>query len=368
MPQLFSPKMSINLNAIASNYNLISMLAGESADVACVLKADAYGCGALKVADALFNAGARTFFLTDLDEGIRLKAKYNESRIYLFYTNGEEQFRKSYEKGIVPVINRPEEIGFLTKIEGFSTQKIAFHIDTGINRLGFRSDELDSIQELLTTCEFLHTPLFISHFSNAEYADKDMCVSQINSLIRLRDKLCPAAHVSISNTGGIFLNSAYAADMVRTGVGILGYNHNPLGRVPPVNGLHPSVSVSAQVLDIKHLSPGQTVGYGSSFVSDTNMKIAILNIGYQHGFPKQLDYSDTVFSVKVRSHKAPVIGKVSMDMITLDVTDVPDMEIAVGDWVVVFDDRESVEQLAFSANAMIVDILIKMGASCTRSY
>lgn len=301
--------LTVDLGAITDNYLYLKTLC-PSSEVVAMVKADAYGMGMADVAPALYNAGGcRIFFVANLIEGISLRGHLPGATIYILNGIFDGQADFFQEHKLRPVLNSLDQIIYWQK----TGQPCAVHFDTGINRLG-----LGPAETALLIGDKLHTgldiQLIMSHLACSDETDHPLNREQLNAFEKIQAEF-PGIPASLANSGGILLGPDYHFDLVRPGLILFG--GNPAKDALP-DGIKPVVSIHANILQIRDIPTGATVGYGTTWVARQASRIALLNVGYADGYPQAFNNVGQAF---VREQTVPVIGRVSMDMIALDLSD-----------------------------------------------
>jgi alanine racemase len=294
--------------ALIANYRHLRVRSGTPAGAA--VKANAYGLGASAVARHLLQEGCRNFFVSTWWEAAELDFLPPQSIAVLHGFGADD----APIDGVRPVLVSPEQVT-RWKESGRAGQKCDLMVDTGMSRLGLRADQLDVAAGLT-----LHT--VHSHLACAD-EDHPLNRQQLELFQTIREHL-PAERYSLANSAGIYLGSEYAFDLVRPGLALYGGipREEARGQIRPV--VHPQ----AQVLQIRTVQPGESIGYNATFVADRTMSVAVLNIGYADGYWRSLATSGYAhFSGAV----LPIVGRISMDLITLDATTAPSLR--EGDWL-----------------------------------
>jgi alanine racemase len=358
--------LRIDLAALRQNWAKLNDVSG-AAECAGVIKADAYGLGLEPIARALVDGGCRTIFVATLDEGRRLRLVDPGIAIYIL-------------DGLMPA-SAPHFAGFdlrpclgsLAEIEEWAAycaatnrrHLAAVHIDTGMRRLGLAPEDVEALAGKQHLFEAFDLALVMSHLACADIQDHPMNRAQREAFDALRAKL-PAAPASLSNSGGTFLGPEYHYDLVRPGIALYGGRafegkSNPMATV---------VRLSARILQVRDAAPGETVGYGATYHVTEPSRIATIACGYADGFPRALSGSDGHPGPMgmIGPHSVPVVGRVSMDTISLDVTQVPTTLARRGAWVEVMGDRVTVDDLTDRAGTIGYELLTRLGRRVHRIY
>lgn len=330
-----------------------------------MVKADAYGLGMAEVAPALARAGCKTFFVATLGEANELRALLPEAIIYVFgglLADTAPAYRKL---GLRPVLNSAAEIEEWAAFCRAERAKLpaAIHIDSGMNRLGLSASEVSSLAKNLLN-EFELT-LVMSHLACADEPEHAKNEAQRRIFDTLRAKL-PKAPASLANSAGILLGSRYHYDVVRPGIALYGGKACRTG----ANRFAPVVELAGRILQVRDVPPGETIGYGATRALDRHSRIAVLAVGYADGFFRSLSVADGKEGVRVYlgTHAAPLLGRVSMDLVTVDVTDVPEEYARRGAWVELIGTHLPAHELAGHAGTIDYEVLTNLGARAARRY
>jgi alanine racemase len=355
-------RLVVRLGAVEANFRACRGLAGPAA-VAGVVKADAYGMGMVPVARRLAGAGCDTFFVARLEEGIALRKALSEPRIFVLDGAPADAVPALIAHRLTPVLNSLMEIAAWSAAarETRSEFDAAIHFDTGMNRLGMPAEELGVLAaERKTRLEGIRAVLMMSHLACADDPDAKMNRVQLDRF-RTGLAMLPTAPASLSSSGGIMLGKDYAFDMVRPGVGLYGGNPQPVRpnpfKIVPV--------LTARILQLRHVEKGESVGYGATFRAARPSVLATAGLGYTDGLMRAL--AGRGFGA-IAGVRAPVVGRVSMDLITLDVSDVPRERLNAGADVEFLGDNISLEDLAAASGTASYEILTSLSRRAPRHY
>lgn len=349
---LTRPILEINMSNILDNYKTLSRIA-PNAKCAAVVKDDAYGLGCEKIAQMLYDqANCTIFFVAHAIEGQKIAPLVKDATIYVLQGIGEDSLSLFKENpSLTPVISTPQMLAYYKTNRPNST-KPAIQIETGLNRLGFREDELanlsDEDRDLFG--------LVISHLACGDEKDHFMNAHQIKNFERLKKAYFPHTPASLSASDGVFLGQMFHQNIVRLGAAMYGINTAPYRQ----NQMKNVVTVKAPVLQIAKLPKGDFVGYSATYRASSNRKIAIVSIGYGDGVPRSLSNVGKIF-FKTLGHlsEARIIGRVSMDNIICDVTDVEGLEI--GDTAFICSDFYTLDDVARDAGTISYEIMSRIG-------
>ena len=352
MTVLTRPILEINLNNILENYHSLQKIAVHSV-CAAVIKDDAYGLGAKVIAPLLYNkADCRNFFCAHAVEGTEIAPLVPEATIFVLQGIGEdslEQFQQ--HRQLIPVISSPEMLEFW-KRNRLSGRKPVIHIETGLNRLGFREHELAA----LSTEELNEFGMVMSHLACGDEKDHFMNAHQLENFKRLKATYFPKLPASLSASDGVFLGAEFQQDMVRLGAAMYGINTAPYR----ANQMKNVVYLKAPVLQVEPLPKGEFVGYSATYRANTERKIAIVSVGYGDGVPRSLSNVGKIFfKNNGKLNEAHIIGRISMDNIICDVTNVDNLQ--VGDMAYLLDDFYTLDDMGRDAGTISYEILSRIG-------
>ena len=361
--------LTIDLDAITTNYRMLSdRLSG--AEAAAVVKADAYGLGIDRVAPALAHAGCRVFFVAHVEEGMRLRRILNDTgetefvQAEIHILNGLlEDAEEAYDASrLVPVLGSLDEIHNWKNYGQRLDRPLPcdIHADTGVLRLGLPPDELARLEEEPGRLEGLEIVNVISHLACADEPELPKNAEQLEAFRRVR-QILPQGQACFANSSGIFLGPDYHFDLVRPGVALYG-----VGPVPgQPNPMAQVVRLQGKIAQVRDVDTPQTVGYGATHRVEGPGRIATVPVGYADGYLRFLSNKGTGY---IGNIPVPVVGRVSMDLITLDVTKVPIHQCGVGDRVDLIGPLNPVEHLAEEAGTIGYEILTSLGHRYHRVY
>jgi len=358
--------LTIDLDALAANYRALRDLAA-SAECAAVVKADAYGLGMAEAAPALARAGCRTFFVATLTEAAALRALLPDAVIYVFsgLMPGTAELYRAAD--LRPVLNSADEIKEWASFCVSLGEQLpcAVHIDSGMNRLGLSADEVDQVAEASELWQAVTLSLVMSHLACADEPDHPKSETQRKTFDRLRARL-PRALASLANSAGILLGPDFAYDMVRPGIALYGGHPRRHGKNP----FRPVVHLKGRVLQIRQVAAGETVGYGATRTMGRPTRIAVVSVGYADGFFRALSAKDGEdgLAAYFGPHAAPILGRVSMDLITIDVTSVPEDISGRGAWVELIGPNVAAYEVAARAGTIDYEVLTNLGRRALRRY
>lgn len=354
--------LTIDLAAIVENYR---MLAAKVAPAECagVVKADAYGLGVAKVAPALWQAGCRTFFVAMLPEGLGLRALLPDATIYVLDGLHGTDPGAFVGASLRPVLVSRAEVDNWLAASNQPGVRAGLHLDTGMARLGMPTEELDGLIAEGGTLARLRPSLVMSHFACADTPAHPMNREQPQ---RFRDALARLALPrdvtrSMAASSGIFLGADQAFDLVRPGAAL--YGIAPLADQP--NPMRQAVRLQARILQTRRVDAGSTVGYGATHRFARQARLATIGVGYADGFMRALSNRGGVY---IGDRRAPIVGRVSMDLLTIDVSDIPEDRAQPGSWVDLIGPRNPVDAVAAEAGTIGYEILTSLGRRYVRRY
>ena len=355
-------RLTVRLGSVVSNYRVCQRLAGPAA-VAGVVKADGYGLGAVPVTSALAAAGCDTFFVARLEEGVQLRPIAPQARIFVLDGATPDSVPALITHRLTPVLNSLAQIAGWNAAaqETKSALDAAIHIDTGLNRLGLAGDELSLLAaEWKRKVEHLRPVLLMSHLACADDPKAKMNSVQLDRFHTALAML-PPTPASLASSGGLLLGKEYAFDLVRPGIGLFGGNVQNM----TTNPFSVAAILTARVLQIRRVDSGETVGYGASFRTKSPTVLATVALGYADGLMRAIGNTG---HAAISGRRVPVAGRVSMDLTTLDVTELAPESISTDSEAEFFGDAISLEEAAKAANTAAYEILTSLTSRVPRHY
>jgi alanine racemase len=355
-------RVTVDLGALVDNWRTVAAEAGGS-ETAAVLKADGYGIGLERAGQALARAGCMTFFVALPDEGMRLRKATPGAAIYVLDGLLTGATVRYVAADLRPVLGSMAEIAEWAdaRRRGAPTGS-ALHVDTGMNRLGLSLAEAQLVARDGNLLAPLAPSLVMSHLACADTPAHPMNTRQLAAFRDIRG-LFPGIPASLANSAGVFLGPDYRFDMVRPGIALYGARFTE--NRPP---LKPVVALEARVLQVRDVAAGDTAGYGATETVREPARIAILAAGYADGYHRTASSSDgrPGARVHIRGYSAPLVGRVSMDLIAVDVTAIPD--VARGDWAELFGPNIAIDEVAAHAGTIGYELLTGLGQRYVREY
>ncbi len=358
--------LTIDLDAVGANWRrLDGMVTG---DAAAVVKADAYGLGAEKIAPALAAAGCETFFVALIDEGVALRTFLGGGEAVIYVLGGllpgtEEIF---VEHALRPVLNSLSEIHAWAAFCSAHGEKLAaaVHIDTGMSRLGLGGLEPAALIDDPSPLRAFTISLVLSHLACAGDADDPKNAEQL-AAFKKSSVAFGAVKRSIANSSGIFLGPEYHFDMVRPGVAVYGSNPTPGEPDPGSNPMAQVVGLQGRIIQVRDVDSPLSVGYGATHIAAPGTKIATVAVGYADGYPRGLSNRASGYIGDVR---VPLVGRVSMDLITFDVSGVAADAARPGAFIDLIGPHNNIGALAGEAGTIGYEILTRLGRRYHRRY
>jgi alanine racemase len=339
--------LTIDLDAVAANWRALDRQSGPGVQAAAVVKADGYGLGVTRVTRALASAGARRFFVASAEEGAAVRQALGpgpQIAVLSGHMSGDTEM--IHDLDLTPMLNSLEQI--TRHLESLPGHPFGVQLDTGMNRLGVEMLEWQAVAPILVDAG---PELLMSHLACADEPDHPMNEAQLKVFHQMTDGT--GLPRSLAATGGILLGPRYHFDLTRPGVGLYG------GR--PHDAALPVVTLSLPVIQTREVEPGETVGYGGSWVAERPSLIATLAAGYADGLPRTLSNRAQLWDGDTA---CPLVGRVSMDMIAVDITDLPevprDLEI--------LGPNQTIDALADVAGTIGYELLTALGPRYTRRY
>jgi alanine racemase len=356
-----STLITIDLDALTANYRYCSDRLAPG-DCAAVVKADAYGLGIERIATTLHHAGCRHFFTATHREGIALRGLLPSAEIHVFEGVTGQTAAAFCDHSLVPVLITPGQCA--TWVQHARNQgdplPAVIDIDTGMTRLGFGERELRQLLDQAVDLEWLDLRYVMTHLASADERGSDMVREQLQRFDRLR-RLLPPAPTSIGNSAGALLGPDSAGDLARVGLALFGGN-------PFLDDQHPAkpvLRIQTRILQLREISAPTPVGYGATFTAAAGSRLATVGTGYADGYPWSLGNRGIAV---IGGHRVPVVGRVSMDLITLDVTGLPDDLVEPGCLVDLIGPDISLEEVAQRAGTINYEILTRLSQRARRRY
>lgn len=337
--------LTINLQALVSNWRALD--AKTQVETGAVVKADGYGLGAGPVADALAEAGVRKFFVAVAEEGVAVRKAIGPGPLICVFSghmDGDADILRAHD--LTPLINSPQQ--FQRHMQALPDHPFGIQLDSGMNRLGLEPADWAALRP---QAEALNPVVVMSHLACSDEPGHPMNQHQLNTFRQITDGV--TAPRSLAATGGTLMGDEFHFDFCRPGIGLYGGM--------PFSGAKPVVTVDLPVIQVRALSVGETVGYGNTWTARRPSRIATVAAGYADGLHRAIGGGIDIFA---GHHPCPVVGRISMDLITVDVTDLPNDP----DRMRILNGHQTVDDLAEAAGTIGYEILTSMGRRYSRGY
>jgi alanine racemase len=357
--------LTVDLDAIVANWRKLEKTA-VPAECAGVIKADAYGCGAEPVARALAGAGCKTFFVATLDEARIVRGALPSAAIYVlngFFQNTGDAYARIDVRPVIGDLNELAEWDVFCRRSGW-TGGAAIHIDTGMNRLGLTLTEAQGIVPRINAGDHGIT-LVMSHLACAETLNHPLNGRQLATFREIAS-LYSGVPASLSNSSGVYLGAPFQFDVVRPGAALYGINPTPEADNP----MQPVVELKARIVQTRNVERGEGVGYGGTWTARRPTRLAIVSAGYADGYFRAASSNDGTrgAEVVVAGKRCPIAGRVSMDLIAIDVTDLPNNAARRGHMATLLGEGITVDELAHHFGTIGYEVLTSLGRRYARIY
>jgi alanine racemase len=357
--------LTVDLGALVANWRKLDSQA-VPAECAAVVKADAYGCGIVPVTRALAKAGCKTFFVATLHEAREARAAAPNAAVYVldgFFPGSGPAFAEANARPVIGDVTELAEWDAFRRDSGWQGDA-AIHVDTGMNRLGLSLAEAEALLPRIRAGNH-GIALLMSHLVSAEVLGDPVNGRQVAAFreIALQFAGVPA---SLANSSGIFLGPQFHFDLVRPGAALYGVNPTPEADTP----MQPVVGLKARVVQIRDIARGETVGYGATWTARRPTRLAILAAGYADGYFRAAGGTDGTRSAEavVAGRRCPIAGRISMDLMAVDITEVPHTAIRRGGMVTLIGDGITVDELGHHFGTIGYEVLTSLGRRYLRVY
>ena len=339
--------LTIDLDAIVANWRALDGASAATVETAATVKADAYGLGVGPVARALARAGVQTYFVAVAEEGAAVREALGPGpAIYVYSGHMPGDTEMITDLGLIPLLNTIEQA--TRHMEAAGDCPFGIQLDTGMNRLGMEHGEWAAIRQLVLTRQ---PKLIISHLACSDDPDHPMNAQQLAEFHEMT--AATGVPLSLAATGGILLGPDYHFDITRPGIGI--YGGLPFAEANPV------VWLSLPVIQIRDVDPGESVGYSNTWIAERPARIATVSAGYADGIHRAISNNATLYA---NDQPCPLIGRVSMDLITVDITHL-NSEPAALDLIA---QTQGIDSLSEAAGTIGYEILTSLGSRFSRRY
>ncbi|MBV7410013.1 alanine racemase [Maritimibacter sp. DP1N21-5] len=342
-----SGRLTIDLDAIASNWRALDAMSAQGVQTGAVVKANGYGLDAGRVARALAAAGARRFFVAVAEEGAAVREALGPGPdISVFSGHMPGDTAMIHELGLIPMLNSLDQL--TRHFESLPGHPFGIQIDSGMNRLGMEPAEWSAVRDIALDAG---PRLIMSHLACADEPEHDMNPRQL-AMFEEMTQGCDVPR-SLAATGGILLGPDYHFDLTRPGIGL--YGARPFEDAAPVVGL------DLPVIQVRDLLRGESVGYGNTFVADHPLRVATVSGGYADGITRDLSNKGVLWDGDT---PCPILGRVSMDLIGVDVSHLP----TVPQDLTLIGPHQSVDDIADTTGTIGYEILTQLGHRYGRHY
>jgi alanine racemase len=357
--------LTVDLDALVANWRKLEKTA-VPAECSAVIKANAYGCGTVPVAQALAKAGCKTFFVATLDEAAAVRTAVPLAALYVlngFIQNTGDAYARIDAQPVIGDLNELAEWDVFCRRTGW-VGRLAIHIDTGMQRLGLTVAEAQGLIPRINAGDH-GISLVMSHLACAETLNHPMNARQLSAFRQIASAFS-GVPASLSNSSGIFLGNAFQFDMVRPGAALYGVNPTPEADNPML----PVVDLKARIMQIRDVERGESVGYGGNWTARRPTRLAVVSAGYADGYFRAGSSNDGTrgAEVMVAGKRCPVAGRISMDLLAVDVTDLEKNAVRRGHMVTLIGEGITVDELAHHFGTIGYEVLTSLGARYARIY
>ncbi len=354
--------LSIDLAAIQANWLLLNGRNGAT-ETGAVVKANAYGLGLEPVAEALWTAGARRFYVAQSGEGQRLRRVLPDATIIILAPVLPQGFARCRGSALIPSLNGPDALEFWrddVKANG-SALPAMLHIDTGLTRLGFDDAAFPALFAALSNTEHAAIAEVSTHLACADEPSHPLNMEQLERFHAATANVPAAIVRSFANSSGMFLGEAFNRFGARPGMALYGLNPTPA----QPNPMRPAVNLRVRILQTRVLSRNECVGYGATVSAKAGARIAVIAAGYSDGLHRCIGGDGRIW---INGEAAPILGRISMDLIAVDVSHMLESQVVPGGWAEVIGPHQSADDLAAAAGTIGYEILTSLGARYERRY
>jgi alanine racemase len=357
--------LTVDLDAVVANWRKLEKTA-VPAECSAVIKANAYGCGIEPVARALAKAGCKTFFVATLDEAAIARAALPSAALYVlngFVQNTGETYARIDARPVIGELNELAEWDVFCRRTGWAGGA-AIHVDTGMQRLGLTIAEAQGLIPRIHAGDH-GISLVMSHLACAESLNHPMNARQL-ATFREVGSAFSGVPASLANSSGIFLGGAFQFDMVRPGAALYGVNPTPEADNP----MQPVVDLKARIVQIRDVERGESVGYNGNWTARRPTRLAIVSAGYADGYFRAGSSNDGTrgADVIVAGKRCPVAGRISMDLMAVDITDLDKNAVRRGHLVTLIGEGITVDELAHHFGTIGYEVLTSLGSRYARIY
>ncbi|SKA28613.1 alanine racemase [Consotaella salsifontis] len=363
------PFVAIDSDALKANWRLLASRA-PGARTGAAVKANGYGLGAVPVAKALFEEGCRDFFVAWASEGAALRQEIGpDGRIFVLQGLDRPAARLCREVKLFPILANPDDVALWVESETGAPSPAGLQLETGMNRLGVEEADARRIAGL-TADGRLRLVLVMSHLASADVPGSRQSRDQLTRFAEL-SALFPGVERSLANSAGVFLGSDFHFNVTRPGIALYGGEAGMADQ----GAIRTVATLTAHVLQVRTAKTGEAAGYGAAAELSRNTRIATVGLGYADGFHRAASGAGTAIrqlaegpSVFVAGRRAPILGRISMDLTLIDVTGLPEGAVKPGDPVEFFGQNISIDAVARSAGTISYELLTGLGTRVTRVW
>ena len=352
-------KLIINLKNVKNNLNIIKRLTKKT--ICATVKANAYGLGDVEIVKFLVKNNCKDFWVANVSEALRINKKISNINIYVANGLNKNEEQIFYKNKFIPILNTYEQFKNWTTflIKKKYLKKLVMQFDTGMCRSGMQNDELLKISKEKSIIKNFKEVLILTHLASADEKKSKYNLLQKKRFLKIKSMFqLPNCKFSLAASGGIFLGKDYHFDMVRPGIALYG------GKLFFNKELKNVVSLISPIIQINSLKKGETAGYNQTFKAKKNLITATIPLGYADGIRIKLSNIGHVF---YKNTKLPMIGRISMDLMIIDITKVKN-KIKIGDHLEVFGKNLNLDQFAKISNTSPYDIITSVSERCERVY
>ncbi|MGX9393210.1 alanine racemase [Nitrobacteraceae bacterium UC4446_H13] len=365
VPATATGVLTIDLDAIVANWRKLESQ-GVPAECSAVVKANAYGCGTEPVVRALATAGCKTFFVATVEEARAARAATKSAAIYVLsgcFQNGGAAFAELNCQPVIGDLNELAEWDVFCRRSGWSGGA-AIHIDTGMNRLGLTLQDAHGIVPRIHAGDHGIT-LVMSHLACAENPQHPLNARQLTNFREIAQQFT-GVPASLANSSGSFLGPQFQFDLLRPGAALYGVNPTP----DADNPMRPVVDLKTRIIQVREVERGDTVGYGATWTARRPTRLAIVSTGYADGYFRAAGSTDGTRSadIIVAGKRCPIAGRISMDLIAIDITDLPERAARRGHMVTLLGDGITVDELGHHFGTIGYEVLTSLGQRYARIY
>jgi len=354
--------LEINLARVVENYKTMSKSIKTGCIVAPVVKANGYGLGAAPISESLYKSGCKAFCVAYVEEAIQIREKIPSAEIYVFHGVQQSDLEIAHRKNLIPVLNDLYQIELWNSYAAKNNKKLpaVIHVDTGMGRLGLTESNIEKIANNEDFCSFIDIKYIMSHPSCADDPERKENAKQLEELKKI-SALFPDTKISFANSAAIMLGNEYHFDMVRPGCSLYGINPMP-SKPTPVQQV---ATLKAEVIQIRNIEKDQAISYSGRYQAKKGDRIATVLCGYADGYLRCLTGKG---SAHFEGMRLPIVGTVTMDMVMIDISKVPENRLQYMNYVELLGDHITVDELAQSANTIGYEILTSLGNRFKRVY